>query len=72
MEVKAASCLPAASSLPPAFVELHVARRQALLMELAAVEDFLIGQGRLRRRSVVSRAERKGAGRGLDLDSQEE
>jgi hypothetical protein len=38
---------------------LMMSRRQALLLELSAVEDFLIGQGCLARRSMLTRRERK-------------
>lgn len=41
---------------------LYMGRRQAMLVELAYIEDYLIQRGRLRRRSVPSRQELKQRG----------
>jgi hypothetical protein len=38
---------------------LMISRRQALLLELGAVEDFLISSGCLARRTLLTRRERK-------------
>ena len=43
-------------------VDMLMKKRQALLMELGAVEDALIEMGRLSRRSVIPKHEREEKG----------
>jgi hypothetical protein len=44
----------------PMLEDYLMRRRQSILMELVALEDYLIKNGRLQRRSVVTQKERKG------------